>query len=57
MHIAILTFEGFNELDALVAPGRLNRVKQPGSRVDREPHVEGHEYAITACLVVTLDAS
>jgi transcriptional regulator GlxA family with amidase domain len=33
MHIAILTFEGFNELDSLVALGILNRVKQPGWRV------------------------
>jgi transcriptional regulator GlxA family with amidase domain len=33
MHIAILTFEGFNEIDSLVALGILNRVKQPGWRV------------------------
>jgi transcriptional regulator GlxA family with amidase domain len=33
MHIAILTFEGFNELDSLVAFGILNRVKQPDWRV------------------------
>jgi transcriptional regulator GlxA family with amidase domain len=33
MHIAILTFEGFNELDSLVALGILNRVRQPGWRV------------------------
>jgi transcriptional regulator GlxA family with amidase domain len=33
MHIAILTFEGFNELDSLVAFGILNRVKKPGWRV------------------------
>jgi transcriptional regulator GlxA family with amidase domain len=33
MHIAILTFEGFNELDSLVALAILNRVKQPGWRV------------------------
>lgn len=30
MRIAILTFEGFNELDSLVALGILNRVKRPG---------------------------
>ena len=30
MHIAILTFQGFNELDSLVALGILNRVKKPG---------------------------
>jgi transcriptional regulator GlxA family with amidase domain len=33
MHIAILTFEGFNELDSLVAFGILNRVKKPDWRV------------------------
>ena len=33
MHIAILTFEGFNELDSLIALGILNRVKQPEWRV------------------------
>jgi transcriptional regulator GlxA family with amidase domain len=33
MHIAILTFEGFNELDSLVAFGILNRVRQPDWRV------------------------
>jgi transcriptional regulator GlxA family with amidase domain len=33
MHIAILTFEGFNELDSLIAYGILNRVKRPDWRV------------------------
>ena len=33
MHIAILTFQGFNELDSLIALGVLNRVKLPGWRV------------------------
>ncbi len=33
MHIAILTFEGFNELDSLIALGVLNRVKAPDWRV------------------------
>ena len=33
MHIAILTFEGFNELDSLIALGILNRVKTPSWRV------------------------
>lgn len=33
MHIAILTFEGFNELDSLIALGILNRIKTPGWRV------------------------
>jgi len=33
MHIAILTFGGFNELDSLIAFGILNRIKKPGWRV------------------------
>ena len=33
MHVAILTFEGFNELDSLIALGVLNRVKKPDWRV------------------------
>ena len=33
MHVAILTFQGFNELDSLVALGVLNRIKKPTWRV------------------------
>lgn len=33
MHIAILTFQGFNELDSIVALGILNRIKKSGWRV------------------------
>ena len=33
MHIAILTFDAFNELDSWVAYGILNRIKRPGWRV------------------------
>ena len=33
MHIAIFTFEGFNELDSLIALGILSRVKKSGWRV------------------------
>lgn len=33
MHIAILTFDGFNELDSLIAYGVLKRIKQPGWQV------------------------
>lgn len=29
MHIAILTFQGFNELDSLIALGVLNRIRKP----------------------------
>ncbi|HTP70817.1 MAG TPA: DJ-1/PfpI family protein [Burkholderiaceae bacterium] len=32
-HIAILTFDGFNELDSLIAFALLQRVRQPGWRV------------------------
>jgi transcriptional regulator GlxA family with amidase domain len=42
MHIAILTFEGFNELDSFIALGILNRIKTPGWRVSiasPTPHV------------------
>lgn len=42
MHIAILTFEGFNELDSLIALGILNRIKKPDWRVSLAcpaPHV------------------
>ncbi len=33
MHIAILTFEAFNELDSFIALGLLNRIKKPDWRV------------------------
>ena len=33
VNIAILTFDGFNELDSLIALGVLNRIKRPGWRV------------------------
>ncbi|MFV6030543.1 DJ-1/PfpI family protein [Streptomyces sp. NPDC056264] len=33
MHIAILTFDGYNELDSLIALGVLNRVRTDGWRV------------------------
>jgi transcriptional regulator GlxA family with amidase domain len=33
MHIAILTFEGYNELDSLIALGVLNRIKDKDWRV------------------------
>ena len=33
MHIAILTFDGFNELDSMIALGILNRIKKPNWRV------------------------
>lgn len=33
MHIAILTFDGYNEIDSIVALGILNRIKKPSWRV------------------------
>lgn len=33
MHVAIVTFQGFNELDSLIALGVLNRIRKPGWRV------------------------
>jgi transcriptional regulator GlxA family with amidase domain len=33
MHIAILTFQGFNELDSLIALGVLHRIRKPDWRV------------------------
>ena len=30
MNVAILTFEGFNELDSFIAAGILNRMKDQG---------------------------
>jgi hypothetical protein len=33
MNIAILTFQGFNELDSFIALGVLNRIRKPGWRV------------------------
>jgi transcriptional regulator GlxA family with amidase domain len=53
MHIAILTFEGFNELDSFIALGILNRIRKPDWRVSiATPHarvtsmngvaIEGH---------------
>ncbi|MGW3466831.1 AraC family transcriptional regulator, partial [Streptomyces olivaceoviridis] len=33
MHIAILTFEGYNELDSLIALGVLNRIRTDDWRV------------------------
>ena len=33
MHVAIVTFDGFNELDSLIALSLLGRVKRPGWRV------------------------
>lgn len=53
MHIAILTFEGFNELDSLIALGVLNRVKRPGWRVT----LAAPSASVTSMNGVTVQAS
>ena len=50
MHIAILTFPGFNEIDSLVALGILNRVKAPDWRVT----LCGPETSVTSMNGVTV---
>jgi transcriptional regulator GlxA family with amidase domain len=60
MHIAILTFEGFNELDSLVALGVLNRVKKPNWRVSiacPTPRVRSMNGAVIEAQCSLLDAS
>src|SRR5262245_16474121 len=59
MHIAILTFPGFNELDSLIALGVLNRVKTSGWRVTLccpEPEVTSMN-GVTVRAQSTLEAS
>ena len=62
MHIAILTFEGFNELDSLIALNILNRVKKPGWRVsiaspaDRVRSMNGLALEVQASLQDACDA-
>lgn len=51
MHIAILTFEGFNELDSLIALGVLNRIKKPGWRVS----LAGPSASVTSMNGVTVN--
>lgn len=53
MHIAILTFDGFNELDSIVALALLNRVKKPGWRVT----LAAPTAVVTSMNGVTLHAS
>ena len=53
MHIAILTFEGFNELDSLIALGVLNRIKKPGWRVS----LAGPSASVTSMNGVTVKLS
>jgi transcriptional regulator GlxA family with amidase domain len=52
MHTAILTFDGYNELDSLIALGVLNRVKEPGWRVS----IASPAPRVTSMNGVTIDA-
>ena len=52
MHIAILTFQGFNELDSLIALGVLNRIKKPDWRVT----LSCPEHFVTSMNGVTVQA-
>ena len=53
MHIAILTFQGFNELDSLIALGILNRIRRPDWRVT----ICSPEPVVTSMNGVTMHAS
>ncbi|MFJ7219663.1 DJ-1/PfpI family protein [Amycolatopsis sp. NPDC098790] len=52
MHTAILTFDGYNELDSLIALGVLNRVTEPGWRVS----IASPAPRVTSMNGVTIDA-
>ena len=53
MHIAILTFDGFNELDSLIAFGVLHRIQRPGWRVT----LAAPTARVTSMNGVTIDAT
>ncbi|GAB3897455.1 DJ-1/PfpI family protein [Kibdelosporangium lantanae] len=53
MHTAILTFDGYNELDSLIALGILNRVREPGWRVS----IASPTPRVTSMNGVTIDAT
>jgi transcriptional regulator GlxA family with amidase domain len=60
MHVAILTFEGYNELDSLIAFGILNRVRRPGWRVSiagPAPRVKSMNGVIIESQISARDAS
>jgi transcriptional regulator GlxA family with amidase domain len=53
MHTAILTFDGYNELDSLIALAILNRVREPGWRVS----IAGPTPRVTSMNGVTINAA
>lgn len=55
MHIAILTFEGFNELDSLIAYGMLGRIAMLGDK-DWKVSIASPVPRVTSMNGLTLDA-
>lgn len=55
MHIAILTFEGFNELDSLIAYGMLSRIAMLGD-ADWKVSIASPAARVTSMNGLTLDA-
>ncbi len=55
MHIAILTFEGFNELDSLIAYGMLSRISMLGD-ADWKVSIASPTARVTSMNGLTLDA-
>jgi transcriptional regulator GlxA family with amidase domain len=55
MHIAILTFDGFNELDSLIAFGMLNRISLLGDK-DWRVSIASPTPRVTSMNGLTLDA-
>jgi transcriptional regulator GlxA family with amidase domain len=55
MHIAILTFDGFNELDSLIAYGMLNRLAMRGNR-DWKVSIASPTARVTSMNGLTIDS-
>jgi transcriptional regulator GlxA family with amidase domain len=55
MHIAILTFDGFNELDSLIAYGMLNRLAMRGDR-DWKVSIASPTARVTSMNGLTIDS-
>lgn len=55
MHISILTFDGFNDLDSLVALGMLNRISLLGER-DWTVHIASPSATVTSMNGLTIHA-
>jgi transcriptional regulator GlxA family with amidase domain len=55
MHIAILTFDGFNELDSLIAYGMLSRISLLGDK-DWRVSIASPTFRVTSMNGLTIDA-